>query len=115
MDNIKKLPAVIVDYDTWYESPKVQQWVAWKAAHAELVLLVTNSMEYPLPDTIPTEWTVIIQNTGQLTDFEFKVAALNAVRHLSNMIPAIGIDNDPAIRQMFEANGVLYTTGEISV
>jgi hypothetical protein len=120
MDNkIKPKPAIIVDYDTFIENEVVQRFVVSKDKHAELILFVTNPHDFydenssnnvsdrELVDAF--DWAMVIKNTGDLTDEEFKRNALAAVQNMSTLTPTVFIDEDLRTGLWAESNGVLIS------
>ena len=110
-DKNKRVAAIIVDYDYYVLNTKVRRFVDEREDKAVLVLLVgTPHAEDPdnAPENLPEPaWNVVIRNTPDHPDREFKQHALNALSLHSNLSPALAIDIFNS--DIYDEAGVLLT------
>lgn len=108
---IKGKPAIIADYDTLRDNIHIQNFLITNTGNFELVLFVTNPDDAVEADFERT--TMVISNTGYLSDRKFKIAALAAVQMMSTLTAAVMFDDDPDVLADAARAGVLITfTGE---
>jgi len=111
MDDMRKVAAIIVDYDYYVLNEKVRRFVDQREDKAVLVLLVgTPQAEDPdnHPENLPEPaWNVVIRNTPNHPDKVFKEYALNALSQHSNLSPALAIDIFNS--DIYDEAGVLLT------
>lgn len=97
--------------------PRVQNWVMLREKGADLILLVSDpkhndfSFDYPRTIDVP-EWAAVIRNEAGTKDIVFKTAALCVIQDSSNFIPALALDSDLQVQQMYVEGGLLEAFGE---
>lgn len=91
--NTAGFPAILVDWADYTKYERLREWIARKAEHAEIVLLVSDANE-----TEATEnelFSVVIKNNlGLRGKQEFYSAAINAVKLGSNLYPVVLLLDD---------------------
>lgn len=113
---------ILVDWRLYKQNPYTQDFIQERIGQARMVLLVSDPTTHDYdqeaaarePNTVPyVEWDVIIRNTGDLLDVDFKKKALNVLQDVSDLIPVIGLDIDFRVNMMYRGQGVLITTEDI--
>lgn len=118
-----KQAAVLVDFDLYSYSDSVKDFIADKiflSPNTVFVLLVSDPAhnDYDLEKFRQknfAEFSVVLRNTGQKKDFEFKKTAIGVVKEISNLIPVVLIDGDWSVRSQAEADGVLLTLSDNNI
>jgi len=115
----KKSIAVLVDYDLYNRNVAVRKWVWSREKHTAVVLLVSNpsKLDYDPEDEIIPEYhiqdhrdfDVVIRNSGNLKDLDFKTRALSVIQDVSNLIPVVVFDSNWEVLEAYRNAGVLFT------
>lgn len=107
--------AMIVDWTLYSANEQVRDFVAQRADHCRLVLLVenpaTNDFDHDVHSDI--EWDAVIRNTGALDNVKFKTTALNVLIDVSNLDVVVGLDSSAPVQRMYKANKVLVTSEDL--
>lgn len=110
MDTVKT--AILVDYDLWESDEWTRYWVMMHRSDAYAVLLVSNP-ETSNYDPSDERWKgyeqfdVVITNSGNKSDEDFKENALNVLMTTSNLTPVVALDGNWDVLEAFDVMGVL--------
>jgi hypothetical protein len=107
--------AILVDWELFSDSEKVQKLVRQRSGQARLILLVNDpkKRDYDFDDFQDFAWDAVIRNNGNLDVVKFKERALDILQNASSAVPVMALDPWGDVNDMYRRNGVLVTLKDL--